>query len=388
MKIDVLSTERDYEKSMSTGLYVLAICLRCTLFSIPSSDYDHDFSKWYDFILFHGGFAALKYNFSNYNVSYLYLLVLATYIPIPKIITIKLIPVCFDLVMAWFISLIVRLKYKKSYVPTIASFVVLFTPTVFILSGLWGQFESIYASLSVAGLYFLFRKRPLLAFIFFGLALSVKPQALFLFPLLYVLLITGEIRKRYFLIIPIVYLITVLPAYFIGRGFIDVFTTYRSRADNPWHLLTLNAPTIFQWLPARPFAPWDAAGFILALSAVGILSFVVLTSRRKMTNEIMLKLALVFVLLVPFLLPEMHERYFFLADIVSLLYAFYFPKYFYIPILVQISSLMSYRAYLKASAVIDLKYIAFVVLGVIILTILDLVKTLFLTDDVPSLRDI
>src|SRR5580765_5022668 len=109
MKINMFSSKRDYEKSMTIGLYVLAICLRCTLFGIPNSDYDRDFSKWYDFIQSHGGFAALKYNFSNYNVSYLYLLALATYIPIPKIIMIKFIPVCFDLVMAWFISLIVRL---------------------------------------------------------------------------------------------------------------------------------------------------------------------------------------------------------------------------------------------------------------------------------------
>ena len=381
MKKNMLLTKNYTERLMILGLYVLAIYLRYTLFSLHTSDYDADFSGWYDFIQSHGGFAALKYNFSNYNVSYFYLLTLGTYLPVPKMSMIKVIPVCFDTVMALFIYLIVRLKYQRSYLPIIASLVILFTPTVFIMSGYWGQFESIYASLAIGGLYFFFRKEPLWACVFFGLAVSFKPQPIFLFPLLFVLVITGELPKKYILIIPLVYLMTVLPACLIGRGFIDVLTTYRSRADNPGQLLTLNAPTIFQWLPTGPFAPWDTAGFILALSAVGIIGLVVLTSRRRITNEIMLKVALVFVLLVPFLMPEMHERYFYLADIISFIYAFYFPKYFYVAILVELSSLMSYSPYLEGSAVIDLKYIALLLLGVIILTILDLVKTLFSTND-------
>ena len=373
------------KQRISIGAYIsmvyIAIFLRSLFFNIPTLDYNIDFSGWYDFIRSHGGFAALKYNFSNYNVPYFYLFTLMTYIPIPKITSYKLIPVCFDLLMALFMYLIIRLKYKESSIPMIASLVILFAPTVVIMSGLWGQFESIHASLCLGGLYFLFRKQPLWACLCFGLAVSFKPQPLFLFPLLFVLLITGYLPKRYVLIIPVTYLITVLPACLLGRNFIDVLTTYRSRADNPLHRLTITAPTIFQWLPESPFASWDAAGIILALSAVGMLSFIILISQRKMTNEIMLKIALIFVVLVPFLLPEMHERYFYLADIFSLIYAFYFPKYFYLSILMQISSLASYTFYFSSSPPIDLKYISFLVLGVAIITTWDLVKTLFSTSD-------
>lgn len=380
----MLSVKRANERFVTICLYILAICLRWTLFGIHTLDYDKYFSAWYDFMRYYGGLAALKYNFANYNVSYFYLLAIGTYIPLPKIIIIKLIPVCFDALLALFVYLIVRLKYENSSLPTIASLIVLFTPTVFIMSGLWGQFESIYGSLSLASLYFLLRKRPIWACVLFGLAVSFKPQALFLSPLLFILGITGQIRKRYFLIIPMVYLMTMLPACFIGRGFIDLLTTYRSRTDNPGHLLNLNAPNIFQWLPAGPYYPWESAGIILTLSGAGILSFVVLTSRREITNDIILKLALVFTLVVPFLLPEMHERYFYLADIISILYVFYFPGYFYVAILIQISSLISYSRYLNGYAVIDLRYITFLVLGTIIVTILDLVRTLYATKDAPS----
>jgi Gpi18-like mannosyltransferase len=255
---------------------------------------------------------------------------------------------------------------------------------VFLTSALWGQFESIYGSLSLASLYFLLRKQPIWALVLFGLAVSFKPQALLLFPLFLVLCVAGQIRKRYFLMIPMVYLITILPACLIGRGFIDVLTTYRSRTDNPGHALNLNAPNIFQWLPIGPYSSWESAGIILAMSGAGILSFVVLASRRRITDEIILKLALVFVLVVPFLLPEMHERYFYLADIISIVYAFYFPKYFYVTILIQISSLISYSPYLNGYAVINLKYVAFLVLVAITVTILDLVKTLYEDKDASS----
>lgn len=110
---DVIALWQGWKRRYITiGLGVLAICLRSVLFGIHTSDYAA-FSGWYDFIQSHGGFAALKYNFSNYNVSYFYLLTLTTYIPIPKMISIKLVPVCFDLLMALFVYLIVRLKYKN-----------------------------------------------------------------------------------------------------------------------------------------------------------------------------------------------------------------------------------------------------------------------------------
>ncbi len=65
-------------------LFLLAIVLRASLYQMQTSDYTIFVSPWYDFIQTHGGFAALKYNFSNYNPPYLYLLALLTYIPVPK----------------------------------------------------------------------------------------------------------------------------------------------------------------------------------------------------------------------------------------------------------------------------------------------------------------
>jgi Gpi18-like mannosyltransferase len=64
---------------------------------------------------------------------------------------------------------------------------------------------------------------------------------------------------------------------------------------------------------------------------------------------------------VPFFLPRMHERYFYLADVISLLYAFYNPRRWYLPVLIILASTLSYMPYLSsqvsflASVNIDLR---------------------------------
>ena len=83
-------------------LLLIAIVLRVSLYHIVTTDYTFFLSQWYDFIQTHGGFAALKYNFSNYNPPYLYLLALTTYLPIPKLVAIKTLSVVFDGVLGLF----------------------------------------------------------------------------------------------------------------------------------------------------------------------------------------------------------------------------------------------------------------------------------------------
>ena len=51
-------------------------------------------------------------------------------------------------------------------------------------------------------------------------------------------------------------------------------------------------------------------------------------------------------LIVPFVLPKMHQRYFFPADILSVAFGFYFPKYFYVPIILNLVSFFSYQYFL------------------------------------------
>lgn len=55
-----------------------------------------------------------------------------------------------------------------------------------------------------------------------------------------------------------------------------------------------------------------------------------------------------------------------LADIITIIYAFYFPRLFLIPIVMQLASLLSYAPYLLNTEVMRLSYVAVAVLGLIL----------------------
>src|SRR5579884_3359166 len=172
-------------------LFLLAIVLRVSLYHIQTSDYTVFVSQWYDYIQNHGGFAALRYSFSNYNVPYLYLLTIATYLPVPKLIAIKSISVLFDVVLGIFTYLIINLKYPRSIAAVIGALVILFAPTIFINSAAWGQCDAIYTAFCLGSLYFLLKERPAWACVFFALAFSFKLQAIFFLPVLLIIAISA-----------------------------------------------------------------------------------------------------------------------------------------------------------------------------------------------------
>ena len=423
-------------------IMVLALVLRVSLYHVETSDYTVFVSQWYDFIQTHGGFAALKYNFSNYNVPYLYLLAVLTYLPIPKLIAIKTLSVVFDGVLALFVYLILRLRYKQGYVALLGSLVIVFAPTIFINSAAWGQCDAIYTAFCLGSLYFLLKERPAWACVFFALALSFKLQAIFFLPVLLVLLVKRKLPLKYLALIPLVFLLMLVPAFIAGRDAQSLLTIYAGQITNTGmggvgqfnggggtgHFngggpgqqgggvpsgagqqgggipggsgqpngggtgrfnngggfnggssssLTLNAPSFYQWLPANAPAFWKWVGIVLASAFVVFVGFLVAASKKRLTADIVLRIALVFALAIPFLLPEMHERYFYLADVISIVCAFAFPRTFYIAVIMQICSLLSYAPYLINTQVISLTYVAFAVLVITLIATIDLVRTLY-----------
>ncbi|MFM7579157.1 MAG: hypothetical protein ACKO5Q_19770, partial [Microcystaceae cyanobacterium] len=70
------------------------------------------------------------------------------------------------------------------------------------------------------------------------------------------------------------------------------------------------------------------------------------------------------VLLMPYSLPKMHDRYFFAADLISIIYGFYFPPYFFVPVAINLVSLFSYFPFLWGVEVIPLKILSLVLAGV------------------------
>jgi Gpi18-like mannosyltransferase len=346
---------------------ILAVLLRYSLFPYESLDYKGFLRGWYDFIAEHG-FSAFGQNFSNYNPPYLYLLAIMIYVfPfLSKIVAIKLISVVFDLILAWFIYKLISLKYPGSMIAVCGCFAVLFAPTVFLNSACWGQADSIYTAGLAACLYWILTNKQWRAMAAFGFAIAVKAQAIFFAPLLLVLLLKRRISWKPIILIPTIYILALLPAWFAGRNLSELLLTYVSQSSN-YHELSKNAPTLFEWFPDSAYSVLYPAGLILAATIVLILIAAYLKSSQNMQNDLIIQSAFVFVLIVPYFLPKMHERYFYPADIFSIAYAFYFPKYFFIPIVVIFCSFLAYLPYLfKVPIPIS---ILSVVLGIVVVIV-------------------
>lgn len=330
-------------------LVLAGIGLRFSGLNFMSVDIQDFLLDWYDrFAL--DGFQALQEPFSNYTPPYLYLLFLATRTIgfIPKVAAIKLIPICFDFLNAFLVYRILKIKYPQGGTAWIgaASFLVL--PTVLMNSAYWGQADGIYTFFLLICILFLMRDRPFVAMIFLGIAFAFKAQAVFLGP--FILLLT--IRKRipwYALgLVPVVYVLMMVPAALTGRPLSELLTIYVNQTGF-YRTLSEHAPNPYLFIPNTFYSPVVMIG--LGVTALISISWVVLYARKikEFTPQVLLVCALVSAAFMPFFLPKMHDRYFYLAEVLAFLVAFYVPRLWLLALGYQFVSGLVYSIALTAS---------------------------------------
>jgi len=88
-------------------------------------------------------------------------------------------------------------------------------------------------------------------------------------------------------------------------------------------------------------------------------------NRHKLNDTILLDAAFIFVLILPFFLPRMHERYFYLAEIFSVIYAL-IHKNRYFPLFINLSSFGCYCSYLFGYRIAQFEYFCVLNLAIII----------------------
>ncbi len=329
-------------KYLAIGI-IFAVFIRWVCVPNKSVDYKYFLDPWYDFIAANGGFSALKHGFADYTPPYLYWILIATTLlsGLPKIFAIKLFAMSVDFVCAFFTYKIVRLKYPEGRMATFAFLAVILSPTVIYNSALWGQCDVIYTTGLIACVYFLSIKKQIPALVSFGVGLSFKLQAMFLSPLLLIMVLKKRISWYFLPLIPLVYIVLMLPAWFAGRPMSELLLVYFNQA-NKYKELAKGSPNLYQWIPNDFYNIVVPIGLIITVAAILLLAYLVYKSRLKITQDRLIHLATISVLFMPYILPKMHERYFYPADILSLIFAFYFPRYFWVAIVVQMSSFFGY----------------------------------------------
>ena len=82
----------------------------------------------------------------------------------------------------------------------------------------------------------------------------------------------------------------------------------------------------------------------------------------------MLAAAVLLAVGIPFLLPHMHDRYFFAADVLTLVLAFVIWQLSPAAVLCQFASLLGYHAYLKMRYLLPMRYGSWALIVVLVMT--------------------
>ncbi|RYZ14947.1 MAG: DUF2029 domain-containing protein [Alphaproteobacteria bacterium] len=331
------------------ALLVIALLFRIPFLDSTTGDTTVFVVPWYEHMRAEGfgALAAAAPNLrgdlgGNYSPPYYYLLWAVSALDglAPKLWLVKSISFAFDLLAAFFAYRLVKLHFSPLSA-FIAAAAVLICPSTLANSAWWGQVDMMWTSMILGSLYCAMSGRPAASAILFGIGLSLKAQAFFFAPFLFMLLVSREMKIWHLALAPAAFVAMLLPAIIAGRNPIDALTVYLQQAEF-FSKLSMNAPNLYLFAPDSAYAVGLVAS--LVLTAVGCFVLAILPRLRGITfgpRERMLA-ATMFVAIVPFLLPKMHDRYFFAADIFAILLVFYWPRLWFVPLLLQAASLAAY----------------------------------------------
>ena len=338
-------------------LTALALVLRALVFGYETLDYQNFLTRWVDFFRQRGGWRALSEPVGNYNIPYLYFMALFSYSSVKDLYLIKLLSTVFDVLLAYSAMRLVSRWQKSVWLRLGCFFTVLLWPTVFLNSAVWAQCDSIYVALALLGIDLALDDRPVLAMTCMALSFGFKLQAVFILPVCAVLWMQGKFKWYHFLVFPAVYVLLVLPAVIIGRPFMDTVLLYFGQTGSIGTGLNYNSPSVFALI--RDVADTDAAskaGIVGAFAYMLAVLGVCFIGHRRLNDQAVFAAAVLLAVGIPFLLPHMHDRYFYAADILTLALAFAFPVYSPAALLTEFASLLGYHAYLKMRYLLPMRY--------------------------------
>lgn len=334
---------------------VLAVLIRIPMMTKMSGDYYNFLKPWYEFML-EDPKAFIASGDYDYTPTYMYFL---AFLSLFKFdiegqmlnYSIKCISMAFELGTAILIFFIVKfILKKKDYITLLAVTLALFLPQVFLNSAFWGQCDAIYTFFAVLSLFFVLKNKPMWASLAFGLSFAFKLQSIFFLPVLILLWFKHRFKLYWLLLVPVVYIVLMIPAMACGRGFASCMLVYFDQSGE-YPYLTMNAPSVYIFMYRSIVTNESVMEHLVpAATYFGItLAFVLLVflflAYKEVTLEDIVKITFLVTLFVPYFLPAMHERYFYIPEIMAILYIVVCPKKWYISFLALAGTFQGYNNY-------------------------------------------
>lgn len=319
---------------------IAAIFIRTIFLESVSGDMKGCLIPWFNAIKQNGGLQALSEQTGDYNLLYQTIIALLTYIPANPIHLYKAVSIAFDFALAAavarFCFVLASERHPNAHcyaISLLAYGFILFIPTVFLNSSMWGQCDAIYSTFCVMSLLCLYRNRLIKASIYFGIALAFKLQAVFIAPFLCTFFLNYRLhihkgfkaKDALLFIIPIMVVwLSGAVAYCYGRNPLDTFPIYFEQIDI-YDNICLKCPNFWGLFITLPYKTKQILiNPSLAICFTVLLCGLFYTLKHKTLNNQsnFLVTATWFTWTAVMLLPKMHERYTFMIDIFLVLLSF------------------------------------------------------------------
>ena len=270
--------EKNIDILMVISIILIALVVRYFLLSYESKDYLNFLQPWFYEMKDAGGLSGLANYPGDYNVPYMVIMALLTYLKVNPLISIKLVSIFFDFLLAFIIGKFVydiRDDKNKSLSAILAFGITLFLPTVLLNGAFWGQCDVIYTTFLVLAFYFLYKENMLLSFISLGISFAFKLQFIFVLPV-YIIL---YFRKKsfsvfYFLIIPLVDIILCLPAIIAGKPLLECLLVYFNQLSS-YSKLNLNFPNLYSLITGDAYYLSKLGIFFLIVILAFLLFYII-----------------------------------------------------------------------------------------------------------------
>lgn len=299
----------------AAAILAAALNLWAMCWATVPRDFDLFLGPWYAHIAAEGPFRAFAHPFSNYTPPYLYLLALASLAG--EWLTPLNVVKALSLAGSGFLALALADVLKASGGKARDALWLFVLPSAVLNAALLAQCDAIWTGASLFAVAAMIRGRTATALAWCGVAIAFKAQSAFVAPFIIGALVSRRAPPWQWLIPPAVWAAFMAPAWLLGWPAANLATIYfRQAAEfdfpgtlaNPWIWGTVFAPGL-----ARSLYPLGYA--LAAAAAAGIAA---MSARAAKNPQAMLPLALLSALTLPYLLPKMHERFLFLADVLAL----------------------------------------------------------------------
>lgn len=360
-------------------LFVLGFLIRWKLMPIESADFWGFLEDWMNQIRESGGYRSLDHQISNYTSPYMYIMCLLSYLTENDLYGLKMVSILFDYAAAVAVFLIIHQMTGQVRKAILGMGMLLLSPTVIIDSAYWCQCDIIYTTFILYALYCFFKNNSKSCLIFLGVAFAFKLQTLFIVPFFLIMWLKGKtIKLRHFLWIPGVYVISILPAWMVGRDFKELLLIYFDQSGTyPWG--TLEYPNIYALLgesmpDMRHASEVSGAGMFMTIILIGALAYYLYTRDVNLTGQMMITIALFTVALIVYCLPHMHDRYGFLIDLLAVIYGMLDTKKLPVTCGFFVVSIITFMPYLIAVHIVPIQYVALALLGLLLYVGYDLYR--------------